>query len=68
MTDLFVHIAIGKQYAGREVQQGVAVYVTSEGLQGVKRRLVAMRRYHQIEGKKVVHPRHGYAEPWDRRR
>ncbi len=29
------------------------MYVTSEGVQGVKRRLVAMRRHHGVEGKKI---------------
>jgi hypothetical protein len=53
VTDLWMHISIGKSYAGRQVQQGVTVYVTSEGLQGVNRRLVAMRRYHGVEGKKI---------------
>jgi hypothetical protein len=53
LTDLLMHIAIGKPYAGRQVQQGVTAYVTSEGVRGVKCRAVAMRRYHQVEGKKV---------------
>jgi AAA domain len=53
ITDLWFYISIGKPYAGRQVQQGATVYVTSEGVQGVKRRLVAMRRYHQVEGKRV---------------
>jgi hypothetical protein len=53
LKDVFLHIAAGKEYAGRKVQQGVTVYVTSEGVPGVKRRCVAMRRHHRIEGKKV---------------
>jgi hypothetical protein len=53
LADLLMHIAIGKPYAGRQVQQGLVVYITSEGVQGVKRRLVAMRRYHGVEGKKI---------------
>jgi hypothetical protein len=32
------------------VQQGAVVYVTSEGVKGVKRRLIAMRRHHGIDG------------------
>jgi hypothetical protein len=53
VTDLWMHIAIGRRYAGREVEQGLVVYITSEGVQGVKRRLVAMRRHHKVEGKKI---------------
>jgi AAA domain len=53
LKDVFMHIAIGKDYAGRKVQQGVTVYVTSEGVPGVRRRAVAMRRHHKVEGEKV---------------
>jgi AAA domain len=53
VTDLWLHIAIGKPYAGRQLQQGVTIYVTCEGVQGVKRRLVVMRRHHRVEGKKI---------------
>jgi hypothetical protein len=53
LKDVFLHIAIGIDYAGRKVQQGVTVYVTSEGVPGVNRRLVAMRRHHKVEGKKI---------------
>jgi hypothetical protein len=41
-----MHVAMGKSYGGRTVQQGAVVYVTSEGVKGVKRRLIAMRRHH----------------------
>jgi hypothetical protein len=50
LIDIFLHVAIGKPYADRHVQQGVVVYITSEGIRGVRRRLVAMRRYHGVEG------------------
>jgi hypothetical protein len=53
LADLLLHIAIGKDYAGRKVLQGAVVYITSEGVQGVKRRLVAMRRHHGVEGKRI---------------
>jgi hypothetical protein len=33
--------------------QGVVVYITSEGISGVKRRLVGMRRHHEVEGKPI---------------
>jgi hypothetical protein len=53
LKDVFMHIAAGKKYAGRAVQQGVTVYVTSEGVPGIKRRAVAMRRHYEVEGKSI---------------
>jgi hypothetical protein len=53
LADLLMHIGIGKDYAGRKVQQGAVVYITSEGVQGVKRRLVAMRKHHGVEGDNI---------------
>jgi hypothetical protein len=49
----YLHVAAGLEYMGRKVQQGMVVYVTNEGVRGVKRRLVAMRRELGIEGKDV---------------
>jgi AAA domain len=43
-------VARGVRYAGRTVMQGAVVYLTGEGVSGFKRRLVAMRRHHGIEG------------------
>jgi hypothetical protein len=53
LADLLMHISIDKPYAGRAVQPGAVIYITSEGVQGVKRRLVAMRRHHGVEGKRI---------------
>jgi hypothetical protein len=53
LMDIFLHVAIGKTYGGRQVQQGTVVYITSEGIKGVKRRLIAMRRHHGVECKRV---------------
>jgi hypothetical protein len=53
LMDMLMHVAMGKPYGGRSVQQGAVVYVTSEGVKGVKRRLIAMRRHHGIDGKGV---------------
>jgi AAA domain len=53
LKDLGLHIAAGKPYRGRDVLQGAVIYITSEGVRGVKRRLVAMRRHHGVEGKKI---------------
>jgi hypothetical protein len=53
LTDAFLHIARGKEYCGRKVEKKAVIYVTSEAVVGVKRRLIAMRRYHKIEGEYV---------------
>jgi hypothetical protein len=49
----FLHISIGKPYCSRDVQHGATVYITSEGIGGVKRRLIAMRRHMGIEGQRI---------------
>jgi hypothetical protein len=51
VKDLGLHIVAGKPYGGRKVMQGAVIYITNEGVRGVKRRLKAMRRRHDIEGK-----------------
>jgi hypothetical protein len=53
LMDIGLHVAAGLPYLGRKVQQGAVVYITSEGVRGVKRRLVAIRRHLGIEGKRV---------------
>jgi len=48
-----VCIAADILYCGRKVQPGAVVYVTSEGVRGVRRRLIAARRALDVEGKRV---------------
>jgi hypothetical protein len=50
-TDMLFSVARGEPYAGRDVLQGPVVYLTGEGVQGFKRRLIAMRRHYAVEGK-----------------
>jgi hypothetical protein len=45
-ADLSLHIALGRNYCGCSVRQGAVVYVTSEGVPGFKRRMIAMREYY----------------------
>jgi hypothetical protein len=49
-TDMLFAVARGVPYAGRETITGPVVYLTGEGVNGFKRRLVAMRRHHETEG------------------
>jgi hypothetical protein len=49
-TDMLFSVARSVPYAGRETIPGPVVYLTGEGVNGFKRRLVAMRRHHDAEG------------------
>jgi len=46
-TDLFLHVAMGRDYCGRAVQAGAVVYITKEGVRGFKRRMMALRQYRE---------------------
>jgi hypothetical protein len=48
-----LHVAGNIPYCGRDVQAGAVVYVTSEGVNGARRRLIAQRRALGLEGKHV---------------
>ena len=48
LTDAMLHVARGRDYGGRRVRQGGAIYVTSEAVPGVRRRLIAMRQQLQV--------------------
>jgi hypothetical protein len=52
-TDMLCAVARGAPYAGRETLAGPVIYLTGEGVNGFKRRLVAMRRHLGIEGQGV---------------
>jgi hypothetical protein len=54
LSDALFHVALGRPWAGRSVQQGAVIYITGEGVTGFKRRLVAMRRHYGVEGQGVA--------------
>jgi hypothetical protein len=47
--DLMFHVATGREYRDRYVQQGAVVYCAFEGAHGYKKRMEAIRRYYNIE-------------------
>ena len=49
-SDMLFSVARCAPYAGRQTIPGPVVYLTGEGVNGFKRRLVAMRRHHDTEG------------------
>jgi hypothetical protein len=48
MFDLSMHIALGREYRGRRVQQGPVVYLALEGGRGFTHRVEAFRRRHSV--------------------
>jgi len=67
LSDALFHVCLGRQWAGRDVLQGAVAYVSSEGISGLRRRFVAMRRHYGVEGKRRavrIHP--GHAGPRSR--
>jgi hypothetical protein len=52
-SDALFSIARGVPYAGRAVLQGGVFYLTGEGVSGFKRRMIALRRHHGVEGQGV---------------
>jgi hypothetical protein len=45
-ADLGLHVAMGKPWAGKHVEEGAVVYVTGEGASGFRKRLTAFRQHH----------------------
>lgn len=50
IADGVFHVAMGREWAGRGVLHGSVAYVAGEGVSGFKRRMVAFRRHHGVEG------------------
>ena len=46
--DMGLRVALGWDIAGREVEQGLVLYVVAEGQTGFRNRMVAFRDHHQI--------------------
>lgn len=47
--DLACHIAAGRPWRGRAVEQGVVIYVAAEAPESVKRRIWAWKHHHRVE-------------------
>jgi hypothetical protein len=46
--DLALHVALGREYRGRRVQQASVVYCALEGRQGISARIEAFRQHHGV--------------------
>ncbi|MEY5100378.1 MAG: hypothetical protein RJA36_3097 [Pseudomonadota bacterium] len=49
-VDLALHVAAGKTWRGREVEQGGVIYLALEGTAGIRNRVVAWLHYHDLRG------------------
>lgn len=50
VTDMACHVAAGMDWHGRRVKQGLVVYIAAERKDLTKRRMLAFRKRHDIEG------------------
>jgi len=51
--DLGLHIALGWEWRGKKVKQGVVVYVAAEGGFGISNRVEAFKRHHELTDTEV---------------
>lgn len=49
VLDLAMHVALGRPYRGREVDQGGVIYCALEGVAGIRNRVSAWMRHHWIK-------------------
>lgn len=49
--DFAMHVALGWEWQGRAVKQGLVIYVGAEGHVGIRNRLTAFRLHHEIESR-----------------
>ncbi len=50
MTDLGLHIALGRAWRGREIEAGGVIYCALEGSHGISNRVAAFRKHHNLDG------------------
>jgi hypothetical protein len=53
VTSIMLHVAGNLLFGGRDVMAGACIYVTSEGVSGARRRLIAARRALGLEDKNI---------------
>ena len=49
-SDLSLHIALGWRWRDLEVEQGGVIYIAAEGAHGIKNRVAAFKKHHNIDG------------------
>lgn len=53
MTDLALHVAMGKVWRNREIEAGGVIYCALEGSHGISNRVAAFRQYHSLDGHRI---------------
>lgn len=53
VVDLALHVSLGWEWRGRQTDKGAVVYLSLEGAQGIRNRLAAFRRHHQLSGEQL---------------
>lgn len=53
VVDLALHVAMGRAWRDREVDQGAVVYLSLEGAQGIRNRLAAFRAHHYLHDERI---------------
>lgn len=51
--DMALHIAMGKDWFGKRVEQGGVLYVAAEGGNAIKKRIEAFRKHYSLEGRDI---------------
>lgn len=49
IVDMALHVAWGREWRGRAVDRGAVVYLSLEGATGIRNRMAAFRKHHQID-------------------
>lgn len=52
MTDLALHVALGKAWRGKEVEQCGVIYCALEGKHGISNRVAAFKQFYGLEGQR----------------
>lgn len=53
VLDLLLHVAWGRKWFGRDIEQGPALLYALEGRRGVERRIAAFRQHYWLKGKEL---------------
>lgn len=53
VVDLALHVSMGLEWRGREVDKGAVVYLSLEGAQGIRNRLAAFRAHHKLGSEQI---------------
>lgn len=53
VLDMALHVAWGQEWRGHAVDRGAVVYLSLEGAQGVRNRIAAFRKHHELKDERL---------------